>query len=451
MSYTRAVSWQAVVAFGITVVAAVVAGFALTGAARWEVAAIMVVAGGISAFLLIRTSIAVRRSIDSVTQGAELIASGELAHRVFAPATDETRRLASAFNRMASVLQETVEGLSQERERLAALLETMGDGVLLIDRSGNIELINGAARRLVRMSSIGGRLRESDLLALAEESRNKGARSQDEIELLPGPRHVSAIATPLDRGHVLLTVHDLTLVRHVDVTRRQFVSNVSHELRNPLAAMGALVETLEGGAISDPHAAPDFVRRLRMEVTHMNALVADLLTLSRLESGHKDAEEDRADVERILHESREVQLKKRGEGAAEVIVQTPPALEAAISPLRLRQIVDNLVDNSLRFTARDGRITVRAREEDGMVLIQVVDTGKGIPPEHIPHIFERFYKADPSRHDPGTGLGLSIVKHIVETYRGSIEVQSEVGAGTTMSVRLPRAAYPNPNSVLAPR
>jgi two-component system phosphate regulon sensor histidine kinase PhoR len=238
---------------------------------------------------------------------------------------------------------------------------------------------------------------------------------------------------------VLLTVHDLTLVRHLDVTRRQFVSNVSHELRNPLAAMGALVETLEGGAISDPHAAPDFVRRLRMEVTHMNALVADLLTLSTLESGQKEAEEDRADVESILHESREVQIKRHGDRAAEVVVETSPSLVVAISPLRLRQIVDNLVDNSLRFTPQDGRITLNAREENGTVLIEVADTGEGIPPEHVPHIFERFYKADPSRHDPGTGLGLSIVKHIVETYKGSIEVQSEVGAGTVMSVRLPRA------------
>jgi len=229
-------------------------------------------------------------------------------------------------------------------------------------------------------------------------------------------------------------------VRHLDVTRREFVSNVSHELRTPLAAMAALVETLEAGAISDPEAGPDFVRRLRMEVNHMTALVVDLLTLSRLESGQKDQGEDRAEVAPLLRESREVLVRKRGGESAEVVVEASEGVVAAITPLRLRQVVDNLVENSLRFTPADGRITVRGREEGNRVLIEVADTGMGIAANHLPHIFERFYKADPSRHDPGTGLGLSIVKHIVETCRGTISVDSEVGAGTTVSVRLPRAA-----------
>ena len=143
-------------------------------------------------------------------------------------------------------------------------------------------------------------------------------------------------------------------------------------------------------------------------------------------------------MQQAMHESRDTLLSKRGGSSAEVHIEVSEPAVAAITPLRLRQIIDNLLENALRFTPPGGRIDMRAFTEDGMVRIEVIDTGRGIAAEHIPHIFERFYKADPSRHDPGTGLGLSIVRHIVETYRGSIAVDSEVGAGTTVTVRLPR-------------
>ncbi|MDA1174318.1 MAG: ATP-binding protein, partial [Chloroflexi bacterium] len=321
----------------------------------------------------------------------------------------------------------------------AALIETMADGVLLVNASGAIDLSNTAARGMLALNSSSGFLRDPDLLALARQAREDGERAQQDVEVLPGPRYVSAIATPLDDDRVLLTVHDLTAVRHLNVTRREFVSNVSHELRNPLAAMGVLVETLEGGAVSDPTTAADFLARLGQEIQRMNALVADLLTLSRLESGVDDGGVLVVDMAEALEAARAAAIQKRGEEAT-VEIEAGPSVRAAMDPFRFREVVDNLLENALRFTPAGGSVRMSAKIDEDRVRFTITDTGEGIDAEHIPHIFERFYKADPSRHDPGTGLGLSIVRHIVETRGGSVSVESTPGVGTTFEVLLPAVA-----------
>jgi signal transduction histidine kinase len=223
------------------------------------------------------------------------------------------------------------------------------------------------------------------------------------------------------------------------VTRREFVSNVSHELRNPLAAMAALVETLENGAMKDPALATDFLGRVHQEVDRMSALVKDLLVLSRAESGEDAGRTGEADVRRALNDAREAVLPKAGD-RIEVTLAVEGDLVAAIDSLRFRQVFDNLLDNAVRFTGDGGRVRVDAWSVDDRVHITVSDTGEGIAPEHIPHIFERFYKADPSRHDPGTGLGLSIVRHIVDSRGGSIALNTRLGDGTTFTVILPVAS-----------
>jgi two-component system, OmpR family, phosphate regulon sensor histidine kinase PhoR len=436
MRLFRVVRWQIAGAFALTLLAAGVAGTAVGTHARWDVIAMVVAAGAISAGLLIRALVQVGASVRAVAEGADSIAAGELTQRVYAPANAETRHLAAAFNRMADTLQATVEGLSLERGRLAALVETMGDGVLLATVSGAVDLSNNAARNMLSLNTDGGFLRDPDLLALARQVQEDGRRAQQDVELLPGPRYVSAIATPLEDDRVLLTIHDLTAVRALNVTRREFVSNVSHELRNPLAAMGVLVETLEGGAGSDSATAADFLGRLGQEIVRMNALVADLLTLSRLESGVDDGGVLQVDMAEALEAARATAIQKRGEEAAVEITAAPGVLAAA-DPFRFRQVVDNLLENALRFTPAGGSVRMSARLDGHWVRFTITDTGEGIDPEHIPHIFERFYKADPSRHDPGTGLGLSIVRHIVETRGGSVTVDSAPGEGTTFEVLLP--------------
>lgn len=436
MTPFRVVRWQVAAAFALTLLAAGVAGTAAGSAARWDIVGLVVATGAISTGLLIRALAQIGSSVRAVAEGADRMAVGELTQRVYAPANAETRYLAAAFNRMADALQSTVEGLSLERARLAALVETMADGVLLVNASGAIDLSNTAARGMLALNSSNGFLRDPDLLALARQARADGERAQQDVEVLPGPRYVSAIATPLDDDRVLLTVHDLTAVRHLNVTRREFVSNVSHELRNPLAAMGVLVETLEGGAVSDPTTAADFLARLGQEIQRMNALVADLLTLSRLESGVDDGGVLVVDMAGALEAARAAAIQKRGEEAT-VEIEAAPSVRAAMDPFRFREVVDNLLENALRFTPAGGSVRMSAKIDGDRVRFTITDTGEGIDAEHIPHIFERFYKADPSRHDPGTGLGLSIVRHIVETRGGSVSVESTPGVGTTFEVLLP--------------
>jgi two-component system phosphate regulon sensor histidine kinase PhoR len=422
MSLFRVVRWQVAGAFTLTLLAAGIAGTAVGTHMRWDIIALVVAAGLISVGMLIRALIQVGSSVRAIAEGADRMATGELTQRVYAPANAETRYLAAAFNRMADALQTTVEGLSLERARLAALVETMADGVLLVSASGAIDLSNTAARGMLTVNSGSGFLRDPDLLALARQARENGERAQQDVEVLPGPRYVSAIATPLEDDRVL----------------REFVSNVSHELRNPLAAMGVLVETLASGAVSDPTTSADFLARLGQEIQRMNALVADLLTLSRLESGVDDGGALVVDMAEALEAARAAAIQKRGEEAT-VEMNAGPGVRAAMDPFRFRQVVDNLLENALRFTPAGGSVRMSAEIDGDRVRFTITDTGEGIDAEHIPHIFERFYKADPSRHDPGTGLGLSIVRHIVETSGGSVSVESTPRVGTTFEMLLPAA------------
>ena len=392
---------------------------------------------GLGAWIARRTVSSVR----SVADGAARFANGDLDYRVPLQETSETRLLAEAFNRMADTVRSTIRDLSDEHAKLSAVLDTMGDGVALIAAPGGIDLVNSAARDLLSVDESGSgapRLRDPDLLQLTRRAVQENTRQQRDVELVPGPRYISAIATPLDSSHVLLTLHDLTTVRQLDVTRREFVSNVSHELRNPLASMTAIVETLEGGAVADPEAAADFLARVRGDIERMNALVNDLLMLSRIESGRDELERVRVDVTELLEDARRGAATKRGP-LARVVVETEQAPIALADPRRVRQVIDNLLDNALRFTPADGAVTLRSWTQEGSVHLSVSDTGPGIPQKHLPHLFERFYKADPSRHDPGTGLGLAIARHIVEAHGGRISVRSQLGHGSTFEATLPAA------------
>lgn len=351
--------------------------------------------------------------------------------------------LAETFNRMADTVRSTIDDLADERNKLSVLLDTMADGVVVISADGQVEQINAAARSLLQLregAAGPAYLREPDLLEVVRLARDAGQRLQRDVDRLPGSRYASAVATPLEEGRALLTIHDLTGVRQLDVTRREFVSNVSHELRNPLAAISAIVETLEGGALEDPATARDFLTRMHAEVDGMSALVSDLLTLSRIESGREEVTHAEVDITALLRIACD-RVKQRAE-AAGVAIELDGGNDLLVigEAGRLRQVVDNLLDNALRFTPRGGVVSIHGWTDGDRVDVRVADTGPGIAPEHLPHVFERFYKADPSRSDPGTGLGLAIAKHIVESHDGSIEVSSALGSGARFDISLPKAS-----------
>jgi two-component system phosphate regulon sensor histidine kinase PhoR len=388
--------------------------------------------------------------VRSVTEGARRLAGGDLDHRVHASASDETLELADAFNRMADSFKEVIHNLSSERNTLSAVLDTMADGVIMTETTGKVLLLNQAARDLLglgKQNTDNARLielvRDYSIHQLVLKCLVDKARLQTEVELLYPRRFLSAIATPLAeptaRG-VLLTLHDLTRIRQVETSQKEFVANVSHELRNPLASIKAMVETLEFGALADATVAADYLGRMHRDVDRINSLVNDLLELSRLESGQFTIRAEPTALAPLVH-SVQNQFKEPAAARKVTIEDTIPEdlpLLLADSD-KLSQVLVNLVENALKFTPPKGRVSIKARPLNGNVEIELKDTGPGIAPQHLPHLFERFYKVDRARRDGGTGLGLAIVKQVVEAHGGQVRVESSEGLGSTFTFTIPQA------------
>ena len=403
-------------------------------------------------YLARRTS----RSLRLITEAARHLASGNLNNApVEALTSDETQDLADAFNRMADSLKDMIGDLSEERNKLSAILDTMTDGVVVIRRKfylrtgeGLIELMNPASLSLLNISieeSIGGRFMETikdhELQDLVHQAADTNEQQYSEIELMHPRRYFGAVATPIfgEGGEgVLLTLHDLTRIRQVDTTRRQFVSNVSHELRSPIASIRAMTETLAGGALDEPVAAREFVGRIHAEIQRMSNIVDELLQLSRLESGEVSLESEPFDLNGLI---KEIELEFRTSAQSKNIGITSMLFEALPQVYgereKIRQVLINLVDNALKFTEKDGSLQLSSTYADGNVRVEVSDTGIGIAEEDQDHIFERFYRVDSSRKFPGTGLGLSIAKHIVQAHGGDIAVSSTQGEGCRFHFSIP--------------
>ena len=387
-------------------------------------------------------------SLRAVTEASRRLEQGEYDYRVPTGAYDETRRLTETFNQMADTVKNVITRLSSERDTLSAVLETMADGVVVTDPGGRVSLFNPAARDLleIRAPQVEGLrlaelVRDNEIHQLMARCQEAQSRQEAEVSLILPRRYLSAIATPLDNnGGVLLTLHDLTRMRQVETSQREFVSNVSHELRNPMASIKAMVETLESGAVNDRQVALDFLSRMRGDVDRMNGLVNDLLELSRMESGQFQIEAEPMPlaplVEAVRKQFEEVAASQEV-GVMEELDDDLPWVMA--DGEKLTQVFVNLVENSLKFTPPGGEIRVSAEAGDEQVQIVLKDTGIGVAPQHLPHIFERFYKVNRSRRDSGTGLGLSIVKQLVEAHGGRITVESKEGEGCAFTFTVPRA------------
>ena len=409
-------------------------GIALAGAAL-----------GVSFFLFRRAT----RSVQAVTEAAHRLADGELDLRVQAPYTPQGRRLADSFNRMASTLKATIQNLSGERNKLSAVLDTMADGVVVVDPGGTVLMANPAAQNMLAVTEaqiIGRRLvevvRDDQIHRLLADCISTRKSQHGEVELLRPRRFLSVAATPLAEDssrQVLLMLRDRTGLRLTETSHREFVSNVSHELRNPLASVKAMVETLQDGAIEEIEVARNFLERIRHDTDRMNHLVDDLLELSRLESGQLTLQLGAVDLAVLVAEvksSFEPRANDLGITLEGPVPEGLPAINADAD--RLRQVLINLVENALRFTRPQGVITISAAKQPRVVEVLVRDTGVGMSPEHLPHLFERFYKIDRSRRDGGTGLGLAIVKQIVEAHGGQVWAESKEGEGSTFGFTLPR-------------
>ena len=352
------------------------------------------------------------------------------------------RELATWIDALAEDAAQRRDALARERTLLASVADGLTQGVIALDGERRIEMLNDAARRMlgIQSSMIGEPLLElvrvPELRELLESERD----TSREVQLPGGPRALIRAARTYGRAGCVLLVEDVTNVRRLETVRRDFVANVSHELRTPVAVIRANAETLLAGAKDDPHMAGKLIEGLHRNAERLARILADLLDLSRLDAGQYRLELAPVPVRAVTEQSLsavEPQAQQRG---VDVRVDIAPELAVRADAKALDQILVNLIDNGVKYTRPDGHVWVEAREIGDAVRIEVRDDGPGIAAKHRERVFERFYRADPSRSREagGTGLGLSIVKHLVESMGGEVGVEPNTPRGSIFWLRLPK-------------
>lgn len=393
------------------------------------------------AFLFSRS---VSRPVEELRDVAQALADGDLARRPTLKAPGEVGELAVALKELAEQLSARLRALEEDETLLVQLTESLNEGVIAVDAQRMVVRINETARRL-----LGTRaplpFPVDDLprdVALREALQDAfGGEITEGAELVISGRTLNIEARPLSGGGAVLALFDLTRVRRLEAVRRDFVANVSHELRTPLTIVGGFAETLvEEDVPADTRRG--FAERILGNTRRMQRIVDDLLDLSRIESGgwvpNPQQIELRVVASDVFAAARDAADKKGLDLAAEI---APDATTVFADSTALRQVIGNLVDNAVRHTAT-GRVVLFSERHERGVIVGVRDTGVGIPAEHLPRIFERFYRVDPgrAREEGGTGLGLAIVKHLVEAHGGRVKAASEVGRGSSITALFPHAS-----------
>lgn len=409
-----------------------------------------VLAAAISFALAVLVAGRTTRPLLELREMAERLAAGDLDVRVPLPRGEEVGALAQSFNQMASRLHGLMDAQARERERLATILATMHDGILILDGDGAVSLANRAATGMLGLGQqlpfpLADLAVGPAILRAADTARRSpvGERELlvDELAPQPAGRSLRAIITPLggqSDPQSLVLIQDLTELRRAERSRRLQLTNITHDLRTPLASLQALLDTLVDGAIDDPETARDFLGRMDVEVRGLSHLVNEFLELSRIELGQLSTRREPTDLSALLREGAErMAAQARQQGVAIALSSLPQLTPVMINRGQIQQVLLNLLQNAITHTPADGSITLGAEQRGAEVVVTVCDTGSGIAQADLPHIFDRFYKADPSRGDRGFGLGLAIAQHLVEHHGGRIWAESTPGAGAAVSFALP--------------
>jgi two-component system phosphate regulon sensor histidine kinase PhoR len=406
--------------------------------------------------------------LESMRRGTERFAAGDLDFRLALPDCEEFASLASAMNEMASQLRDRVRVVTEQRNERDAVFSSMIEGVLAVDLEERLLQANAAAERLLGFdaSESGGHrieevVRNSVLHDMIRRTLVGETPVEDEIVIHGSEEdrilsvHCTSLSSAADeRIGALAVLHDMTRLRRLESVRRDFVANVSHELKTPITTIKGFVETLVDGAAEDPSARDRFLEIMSRQVDRMHAIIEDLLSLSRLEDGGEKGglvfESSR--LLPVLKESVEICEARAGKKGITVDVQCSEDIVADINTPLLEQALVNLIDNAIKYGPDQSRVDVTAAVEGHDVVIHVRDSGPGIPERHIDRIFERFYRVDKgrSRELGGTGLGLAIVKHICITHMGNVSVDSHPGVETVFTVRIPRKREDSTGPGLSP-
>lgn len=397
--------------------------------------------------------------IEKMTKVAQQITNMNYQSRVPAYSNDEVGQLGQAINRMSESLQQQMARIQENERRLQGVMENMMSGIMMIDREERIMLLNPSAEYILGFSSqelLGKKYNEAkqqyEFTKLIQECIETQDSIRDEMVFYyPAERildiHLSPIAHEDEEwSGVLIVIHDITAVRRLERMRSEFVANVSHELKTPIAAVKGFAETLLAGALNDKETAVSFLQIIFDESERLNRLIGDILELSKIESKRIPMNFSPIYLPEFLERSLSVLRKEAEKKHIELSMLVDDDIYIEADEDRLRQIIINLLSNGIAYTHDGGKVKVRVEPLDKNVdgdyerlRLIVSDTGMGIPKKDLPRIFERFYRVDKarSRSSGGTGLGLSIVKHLVELHKGTIRVDSEVGVGTRFTIELP--------------
>jgi two-component system, OmpR family, phosphate regulon sensor histidine kinase PhoR len=411
---------------------------------------------GIAAWLRTR---ALARTLQRVRDGAEAFAAGDLGGRLTAADTEEFAALTEAMNRMANQLGERFATIERQRGELEAVLSSMTEGVVAVDDDENVIGLNTAAARLLGVETaraLGRSIQEVGRhpeLTLAVQAILAGREHLErDVSLgLPGETCLQVRASALSsadgrRIGALLVLNNVTRLRRLETMRRDFVANVSHELKTPITSIKGFVETILDDPPADEAELRRFLEIVGRQSDRLDSIITDLLALSRLEQDSESGGIELLETALLPFLDRVVRdlVARRPEAAARVRVECGADLRARLNAPLVEQAVTNLLENALKYSPAGTPVAVRCDADGGMVRVSVTDEGPGIAAEHLPRLFERFYRVDKarSRQLGGTGLGLAIVKHIAQAHGGRAEVSSEVGRGSTFTLVLPGAEKP---------
>jgi two-component system phosphate regulon sensor histidine kinase PhoR len=399
----------------------------------------------------------ITRPVRQITRAAEGIAAGKLDQQIPIRTSDEIGRLGRAFNEMSASLKNTMATIMDERGKLVTVLSSLTDGVMMTDSEEKIILANPSAERLFNFkeAKVTGHplieaVQDYEIDDVVKKCLQTATEQTIQLDSVTG-RFIRVIVVPITAGSStasLILFQDLTELRNLQTMRRELIGNISHELRTPIAGIKIMVETLRGSAIDDKKETKTLLTRIDSEVDRLTQMVSELTELSRIETGRAKLSLTPLNLNLLVKEvvaQMNSLARKQQITISTALAKDLPVVEA--DEERIRQTLINLVHNAIKFNHPGGRVAISTGADSESAIVNVTDTGIGISGEDLPHVFERFYKADKARSKDGSGLGLAIAKHTVEAHGGNIRAQSEEGKGSTFSFSLPLKAKPNEDTI----
>ncbi|MCM3629044.1 ATP-binding protein [Paenibacillus glycanilyticus] len=407
----------------------------------------------VAAFISYRIALSLTRPLEQITKVAQRIKQLDYKARVKVRKQDEVGELGHAINAMAESLEVQMTRIRQNESQLESVLDNMINGVMMIDPTGRIVLMSKRAEEILGFSArelVGRNYAEAkqqyELSQLIQEALASREHIKEEITFyFPEERLLELNLVPIHQENnefsgLLLVLQDVTAIRRLERMRSEFVANVSHELKTPIAAVKGFAETLLGGAVNDEETARSFLQIIFDESDRLNRLIGDILALSKIESKRVPLYFSPVELDSFMTKTVTMMETEAARKSIMLDLQMENGLYVEADEDRLRQIMMNVIANGINYTPEGGKVSVNIKSiDEDHIRILISDTGIGIPKKDLPRIFERFYRVDKarSRSSGGTGLGLSIVKHLVELHKGTISVTSEVGMGSTFVIELP--------------